>query len=91
MRSELHERLAALHMQLEQTQSVDPQSRELLLALMADIARLLGGPDTAGEQAGEEEGVTQRLDELAVQFEAEHPSLGTAIRQLVDTLGKAGI
>lgn len=87
MRTELKERLAALHAELGKTRSVDPQLRELLVALLTDITRLLGKPGAASDQHS----MTERLDELAVQFEAEHPSLGNAIRQVVDTLGKAGI
>jgi hypothetical protein len=85
--SELKERLAALHAELAKTRAVDPQLRELLVALLTDITRLLGKPGAATDQHS----VTERLDELAVQFEAEHPGLGQAIRQVVDTLGKAGI
>lgn len=85
--TELRERLATLHTELAKTRSVDPQLRELLVAVLTDITRLLGKPG-AGEH---EHSVTERLDELAVQFEAEHPALGQAIRQVVDTLGKAGI
>lgn len=87
MNSELRERLAALHNELARTDSVDPQARELLISLLSDITRLLA---PAGDVTGEPS-LAGRLDELAVQFEAEHPALGTAVRQLVDTLGKAGI
>jgi FXSXX-COOH protein len=49
---------------------------------------LLGqsGDDTSANQT-----LIDRLDELAVHFEAEHPSLGTALRRVLDALGKAGI
>ena len=87
MTTELRERLAALHAELAKTRSVDPQLRELLVTLLTDITRLLGKPGAAAD----EQSMTERLDELAVQFEAEHPALGQAIRQVVDTLGKAGI
>lgn len=87
MTKDLKEQLTALHAELARTRSVDPQSRELLIALLTDITRLLGQPASTTEQ----QSVTERLDELAVQFEAEHPALGNAIRQVVDTLSKAGI
>jgi hypothetical protein len=84
---ELKERLAALHAELAKTHAVDPQSRQLLTTLLTDIKRLIGkAPDR--EEHGS---LAERLEEQAVQFEAEHPALGTAIRQVVDTLGKAGI
>ena len=89
MDSELRDKLAALHSELARTSAVDPQARELLITLLGDITRLLR-PDAAVESDAQRS-VTQRLDELAVEFEAEHPALGAALRQVVDTLAKAGI
>jgi hypothetical protein len=56
--------------------------------LLGDITRLL---QQSPQKTAAPQGLAERLDELAVQFEAEHPALGTAIREVVDTLGKAGI
>lgn len=88
MDQELRDRLASLHSELARTSAVDPQARELLITLLGDITRLLGASTSAEE---EHRSVTERLDELAVQFEAEHPALGAAVRQVADTLAKAGI
>ena len=88
MDKEIRERLASLHTELARTSAVDPQARELLITLLSDITRLLG---SSARETDEERSLAERLDELAVQFEAEHPALGTALRQVVDTLGKAGI
>jgi hypothetical protein len=85
--TELKQQLMALHTKLENTRSVDLQTHELLVVLLGDITRLLGQPKSEDEQRT----LTERLDELAVKFEAEHPALGTAIRQVVDALAKAGI
>lgn len=88
MATELKDRLAALHAELGRTRSIDdPELRQRLIELLGDITRLLGKPTTAGEQHS----LIEQLDGLAVQFEAEHPALGNAIRQVVDALGKAGI
>lgn len=88
MNAALRQQIEKLHADLGQVRSIDPQSRALLITLLADITRLLeqssGGPP-------DHHTLTERLDELAVQFEAEHPSLGAALRRVVDTLGKAGI
>jgi hypothetical protein len=56
------------------------------MTLIADIQRLV-------QQDGNEEreSVRERLDTAAIRFESEHPSLGSGIRQLIDTLGRAGI
>jgi len=34
---------------------------------------------------------TEPVKALAVRFEADHPSLAGVLRQIMDTLGKAGI
>ncbi len=86
MNADLRKQLESLHGELARTNSVDRDSRELLTALLDDISRLL-----ESEPAGSEQSLTERLDGLAVQFEAEHPALGDAIRRVIDALGKAGI
>jgi hypothetical protein len=86
--TELKDRLAVLHAELARTRAVDdPELRQRLIELLGDITRLLGKPATANEQHS----LIEQLDGLAVQFEAEHPALGNAIRQVMDALGKAGI
>ena len=88
MRTQLKDQLAALHAELVPTRSVDdPELRQQLIVLLGDITRLLGKPTTAGEHNS----LIEQLDALAVRFEADHPALGTAIRQVVDALAKAGI
>ncbi|HEY7640287.1 MAG TPA: DUF4404 family protein [Steroidobacteraceae bacterium] len=88
MATELKDWLAALHAELARTGSIDdPELRQRLIELLGDITRLLGKPATAGEQHS----LIEQLDGLAVQFEVEHPALGSAIRQVVDALAKAGI
>ena len=86
MSSSLRQQLEALHQELIRSRSVDPESRKLLMTLIADIQRLV-------QQDGNEErdSVLGRLDTAAIRFESEHPSLGSGIRQLIDTLGRAGI
>ena len=88
MRTALKDQLAALHAELGRTRSIDdPELRQRLIELLGDITRLLGKPATAHEQHS----LIEQLDGLAVQFEAEHPALGNAIRQVMDALAKAGI
>ncbi len=88
MRTDLKDQLAALHAELVRIPSVeDAELRQRLIELLGDITRLLGKPASAGEQHS----LIEHLDALAVQFEAEHPALGTALRRVVDALGKAGI
>jgi Domain of unknown function (DUF4404) len=86
--SDLHKQLASLHTELARTNQVDSESREMLVTILNDISRLL---DPAQANETREEPLTDQLDGLAVRFEAEHPTLGTAIRRVVDALAKAGI
>ena len=88
MTKHLKDQLAALHVELARTRSTDdPELRQQLIVVLGDITRLLGKPASAGEHNS----LIEQLDALAVRFEAEHPALGTALRQVVDALGKAGI
>jgi hypothetical protein len=80
----LRQLLAQVHERLGQSGSIDPQSRELLRTVMHDIERALSGTGTAPTaQAG--------LESLAVRFEADHPQLAETLRQVIDSLSKAGI
>lgn len=90
MKSDLREQLTSLHSELARTTSVDPSARELLIDILGDITRLLGESGDLRSDDGERP-INERLDAVAVQFEAEHPALGTAIRRVVDALAKAGI
>lgn len=88
MTADLRQQIESLHVALSNVSAVDAQSRSLLITLLGDITRLL---EQSGEAPPDHHTLAERLDELAVQFEAEHPSLGTALRRVVDALGKAGI
>jgi hypothetical protein len=83
----LEQSLAQLHADLAGAARVDEHTRALLRALLADIERLLkeGGGAAAGTP------VPHRLEGLAVEFEAEHPSLAANLRQFIDLLGRAGL
>ena len=86
----LRDLLSRVHERLSQADSVEPETRELLIALTGDIERALGrGGGPAGRAAANHP--VQRLEGLAVRFEADHPSLAQVLRQLIDALGKAGI
>jgi Domain of unknown function (DUF4404) len=88
MSSDLRQTLHALHTELGGTQHVDPELRALLITVLGDITKLLEQP--SHHETGDAP-LAERLESVAIKFEAEHPALGTAIRQVVDTLGKAGI
>jgi len=104
MSDDLRRQIEALHQELSKMGSVEPRSRQALLTLLGDITRLLdsaaridGTPAaqppsrTLPEATPQTATLSGHLDEMAVQFEAEHPSLSAALRRVVDALGKAGI
>lgn len=76
--------LAQLHQRLAAARSLDPESRSLLATVARDIEQALTGDDAEPVDA-------EPVEALAVRFEADHPSLAGVLRQIMDTLGKAGI
>jgi hypothetical protein len=80
----LRQLLAQVHERLGSSGSIDPQSREMLRTVMHDIERALGAGGTAPAAPAS-------LESLAVRFEADHPQLAEALRQIIDSLSKAGI
>jgi hypothetical protein len=77
------EQIATLTRILAGTRSIDKDTRTALLELRGEIARLL--------DLHEELSAPERLEALAVRFEADHPAVGSALRQAIDALGKAGV
>ena len=76
--------LAELHKRLKQARSLDPEARRLLATVARDIEQALANEDTSSV-------APEPVEALAVRFEADHPSLAGVLRQIMDTLGKAGI
>jgi hypothetical protein len=87
MKPELREQLNTLHQELSVLRSLDTESRQLLLVLLSDISRLLD-PNAPSDP---EDSPVERLESLAAKFDADHPALSGAVRQLMDALAKAGI
>jgi hypothetical protein len=86
----LRDQLAALHGELAKTDHVDPKLRQLLAEVMADVTRLADGPAAALPPPSPAT-LADRLETVAVQFEAGHPALGASVRRFVDLLGKVGL
>jgi hypothetical protein len=78
---ELNALLERLHEELGRATTLDAESRRLLGFVVADIEKL--GVSASTTPVG--------LEALAVRFEAEHPAVAAALRQVGDLLGKAGI
>jgi hypothetical protein len=81
----ISERLARLHAELQGAHQDNPAARGPLGDILPDIKRLTenGGKGDAT--------LPDRLERVAVQFEADHPKLAGSVRQLVDLLAEVGI
>ncbi len=100
-KNSLHDQVARLHAELAEALRADPKSREALSDMMRDIDRLIDsrltdkgaltgkGADTPALVA--RGSLVGRLETIAVQFEAAHPTLAASARRLVDLLGEVGI
>ena len=78
-------RLAELHAELEDAHQNNPAAAEHLGKVLPDVKRVAeGGTEQDASLAG-------RLEKVAVQFEADHPSLAGSVRRLVDLLAEVGI
>jgi hypothetical protein len=83
----LRERLAQLHTELANAHQQNPATRQSLGEILPDVKRMVDQP--AGAAA--DKSLTERLEKVAVQFEAEHPTLAASARRLVDLLNEVGI
>jgi hypothetical protein len=79
----LSSQIQALREALGKTHAADAGTREALHALQHDIEVYLEKYDNRT--------IADRLEKIAVRFEADHPAVGTALRQAIDALAKAGI
>jgi hypothetical protein len=96
----LRELLVRLHQQLgARGRTLDVESRQLLTNAVRDIEQTLDRADRVTDRADQSlddasaavAAHTPRLESLAVRFEAGHPAIAEALRELVDALVKAGI
>jgi hypothetical protein len=73
---DLREQLDKLHAEMSSAPAKDPAARQSLDALLP------GSADAS---------LPDRLEQVAVRFEAEHPTLAASARRLIDLLGEVGI
>ena len=86
----LRDQLTKLHGELANVRHVDPRSNQLMVEVLQDIQRLLE-QQYATEAPPANASLPERLEKVAVQFEADHPTLAASSRRLIDLLGKAGL
>jgi hypothetical protein len=82
----LKKKLAEKHDELARAAALDDQSRQLLRDIMSDVEGL--GPSRAVALPPLRK---DRLEDLAIGFEAEHPTLAAGLREFGDLLAKAGL
>jgi hypothetical protein len=90
----LREQLTKLHEELATATRIDPRSSRLLGEIMQDIQRLMEQSSDAASAplpTVKRLSLPDRLEKIAVQFEADHPTLAQSSRRLVDLLAKAGL
>jgi uncharacterized membrane protein YccC len=85
----LRERLAKLHAELTDAHREDPATRQSLGEVLPDVKRMVDQPGNADSAI--DKTLPDRLERVAVQFEAEHPTLAASARRLIDLLSEAGI
>lgn len=78
-------RLAQIHDELARAHEAHPEAREHLGGVLPDVKRLAEGDGSADDS------LRERLERVAVQFEAKHPAVAGSVRRLVDLLGEVGI
>lgn len=86
----LRERLAALHAELADAHQRNPATRQSLGEILPDVKRMVDQRAGAADSSADKS-LTARLERVAVQFEADHPSLAASARGLIDLLNEAGI
>jgi len=86
----LRERLAKLHAELDNAHQEDPATRQSLGEILPDVKRMVDQPAGAADPAVDKT-LPDRLERVAVQFEADHPTLAASARRLIDLLSEVGI
>lgn len=79
---DLKQQLQQLHETLQQNLQLDDSSLELLHSIARDINAM---------DNSEAADIGERVQEQAIRFEQEHPTLSGILQQIVDTLGRIGV
>ena len=84
---QLKDKLQQLHIELQQTESVDEKSKVLLEKLEKDIQQVL---DRSDDESWYGE-LFEKLEDEVEDLEETHPSIFTAIKNITTTLSNIGI
>ena len=84
MHEELKAKLSQLQQNLAAVNKLDDDSRKMLEQVDTDIQRLLN-------DGGQEDGLSERLEQQAVAFEERHPAVAGVMKDIMDVLAKMGV
>lgn len=85
--TKLHKLLTQVHEQLQQQDAIDDESQALLQKVLSDVNTVSNSENSVDL----EQDLADRIEQQAVQFEHEHPTLAEILRQIMDTLGRIGV
>ncbi len=85
----MREVLQELHEALESSESIDPALHAPLRSAMEEIGRSLDS--TPGEDATKAHALSTRISGLALEFEADHPTIAGTLNRLTHMLSNMGI
>jgi ElaB/YqjD/DUF883 family membrane-anchored ribosome-binding protein len=86
---QLTQTLQQLHAELEQTQSVDDETRASLRHLVGDIKGLL--EESGQPSAHHSRSLNERLNEALAELEASYPDLALRVQRVLEAFNDAGI
>ena len=86
---QLRDSLQRIHEELAQGPSVNPEVRELLVRIMADIDLLLAEGQSEPPQT--KDSLIHRLRESIQHFEDSHPALVSLVGKVADGLSNIGV
>jgi hypothetical protein len=84
----LRERLSKLHADLANAHEENPATRQSLGDILPDVKRMVDQPTGSPPT---DKTLPDRLEKVAVQFEADHPKLAASARSLIELLSEVGI
>ena len=84
--TDLKQLLSQLHDELEDTDSVDPDTLQLVQELDEEINRLLEAEDNDAF-----DNVMDRAKSVETRFAVDHPVAERFLREIIDALAKVGI
>jgi len=85
----LRRALEELHSELERSGPIGPDLEQPLREVLEDILAALEGAGAEGEPPADS--LAERLQEMALEFETEHPTLAGTINRLTHALSSMGI